>query len=138
MPGLATSPPHLSYINEAQRGYLAYLSVSPDRTGVFLFFFCAMPVCSKVARIPGFRKPPTAIPPKYKALLIGINYKSPTGDNEQGRRPLTGPVSDAKGMKKVLIGEGSAVNLQVAHERNAATYRGLPLQGKRYFLDDRR
>jgi uncharacterized caspase-like protein len=61
-----------------------------------------MPVCSKVARFPGLRKPPTAVPPKYKALLIGINYTSTTGNNEQGRRPLTGPVNDAKGMKKVL------------------------------------
>ncbi|KAN0136659.1 Caspase domain containing protein [Lactarius tabidus] len=62
-----------------------------------------MVVCPKVARFPGLRKPTTAVPPKYKALLIGINYTSPTGDNEQGRRPLTGPVNDAKGMKKVLI-----------------------------------
>ena len=97
-----------------------------------------MPVCSNVARIPGFRKPHNAISPKYKALLIGINYRSSTGDNEQGRRPLTGPVSDAKGMKKVLIGEVSAVTLQVTHELNAATHRGLPLQGKRHFFDDRR
>jgi hypothetical protein len=98
-----------------------------------------MVVCSKVARFPGLRKPTTAVPPKYKALLIGINYTSLTGDNEQGRRPLTGPVNDAKGMKKVLIGEVSArLTLEVTHELNAITYRGLPLQGKGYFIDDRR
>ncbi|KAF8258290.1 caspase domain-containing protein [Lactarius quietus] len=64
-----------------------------------------MPVCSKVTCIPCFRKHSTEKPPKYKALLIGINYTSPAGDNEQGRRPraLTGPVNDAKGVKKVLI-----------------------------------
>jgi hypothetical protein len=97
-----------------------------------------MPVCSKVARFPGLRKPPTAVPPKYKALLIGINYTSTTGNNEQGRRPLTGPVNDAKGMKKVLNGGVSAVIHEVTHELNVTTYRGLPLQGKGYFLDDRR
>jgi hypothetical protein len=67
-----------------------------------------MTVYSKVAR---FRRPTTANPPKYKALLIGINYTSPAGDHEQGRRPLTGPVNDAKGIKKVLIGAVSAVIL---------------------------
>ena len=97
-----------------------------------------MPVCSKIARIPVFRRPPTAIPPKYKALLIGINYTSPASDPEQGRRSLTGPVNDAKGMKKVLIGEVSAATLQVTHELNAANYRSLPLQVKGYFLNDRR
>lgn len=96
-----------------------------------------MAVYSKVARIPGFRKPLTAKPPKYKGLLIGINYTSPAGDHEQGRRPLTGPVSDAKGMKKLLIGGVSAVTLPVRHELNAATHRYLSLQGKRYCLDDR-
>lgn len=58
---------------------------------------------SKIARIPGFRRPHTADPPKYKALLIGINYTSPARDNEQGRPQLKGPINDAKEMKKVLI-----------------------------------
>jgi len=68
----------------------------------------AMAVCS---RIPGFRRPPTANPPKYKAVLIGINYTSPTSGNEQGRRSLQGPVNDAKEIKKILIGGVSAVAL---------------------------
>ena len=91
-----------------------------------------MPVCSKIARIPGFRKPPTTIPPKYKALLIGINYTSPASDPEQGRRSLTGPVNDAKGMKKVLIGEVSAATLsgharaQCRHlQKSSATSQGI-------------
>ncbi|KAH9038757.1 caspase domain-containing protein [Lactarius pseudohatsudake] len=62
-----------------------------------------MAVCSKVARIPGFRKSPTTDPPKYRALLIGINYMSPAGDNEQRGDKLDGPVDDAKEMKKALI-----------------------------------
>ena len=41
---------------------------------------------------------------KYKALLLGINYASPTDDHEQGYRPLQGPVNDAKDVKKALIG----------------------------------
>lgn len=87
-----------------------------------------MHVYSKVARIPGFRKPPTAKPPKYKGLLIGINYTSPAGDHEQGRRPLTGPVNDAKGMKKFLIGGMSAVAGPTQAE--CCTHRCLSLQGK--------
>ncbi|KAI9436822.1 caspase domain-containing protein [Lactarius psammicola] len=64
-----------------------------------------MAVCSKIARIPGFRKPPTANlqAPKYKAVLIGINYTSPTGDDEKGYSSLQGPVNDAKEMNKLLI-----------------------------------
>ncbi|KAH8989873.1 caspase domain-containing protein [Lactarius hatsudake] len=62
-----------------------------------------MAVCSKVARIPCFRKFPTTDPPKYKALLIGINYMSPAGDSEQHGDKLDGPVNDAKEMKKALI-----------------------------------
>ncbi|KAH9160138.1 caspase domain-containing protein [Lactarius sanguifluus] len=38
-----------------------------------------------------------------KALLIGINYMSPAGDNEQRGDKLDGPVNDAKEMKKALI-----------------------------------
>ena len=52
-----------------------------------------------------FRKSSTASAPKYKALLIGINYTSPTHDNPQGYRELKGPVNDAKQVKKALIGE---------------------------------
>ena len=68
-----------------------------------------MAAFSKVARIPGFLRP--ANPTKYKALLIGINYTSPAGENEQGRRLLNGPVNDAKEVKKALIGGVSAVAL---------------------------
>ena len=76
-----------------------------------------MVVYSNVARIPGFRKPPIANPTKYKALLIGINYTSPTDDNELGRRPLEGPVNDAKGIKKAMIGGVSAVALPLRAQR---------------------
>ena len=52
-----------------------------------------------------FRKSSTASAPKYKALLIGINYTSPADDIEQGYRQLKGPVNDAKEVKQALIGE---------------------------------
>lgn len=42
---------------------------------------------------------------RHRALLIGINYASPSNNNEQGYRPLKSPINDAKGVKKALIGE---------------------------------
>lgn len=42
---------------------------------------------------------------RHKALLIGINYASSSDDNEQGYRPLKGPINDAKEVQEALIGE---------------------------------
>ncbi|KAH9038754.1 caspase domain-containing protein [Lactarius pseudohatsudake] len=56
-----------------------------------------------LSRVPAYRKSPTPFPPENRALLIGINYTSPVGDNERGYRKLMGPVNDAKDMKKTLI-----------------------------------
>jgi len=57
-----------------------------------------------LSRIPTYCQSPTASPPEHRALLIGINYAPSVGDNEQGYRRLSGPVNDAKEMKKALIG----------------------------------
>ncbi len=51
-----------------------------------------------------FRKSSIASASKHKGLLIGINYTSPTDDNELGYRQLKGPINDAKEVKKALIG----------------------------------
>lgn len=66
-----------------------------------------------LSRIPVYCQSPTVGPPEHKALLIGINYASPAGDNEQleAYRELKGPVNDAKEMKKALIGAFSACAL---------------------------
>ena len=63
-----------------------------------------------LSNIPVYCQSPTAGPPEHKALLIGINYASPAGDNEQleAYRELKGPVNDAKEMKRALIGAVSA------------------------------
>jgi hypothetical protein len=65
-----------------------------------------------LSRIPVCQSP-TAAPPENKALLIGINYASPPGDNEQGYRELKGPVNDAKEMKKALIGAVVSLALEL-------------------------
>ncbi len=104
---LTTSPPRSLHIKGAERTSLIRPLTFLDSFGAFISSR-AMAVCS---RIPGFRRPPTANPPKYKAVLIGINYTSPTSGNEQGRRSLQGPVNDAKEIKKILIGGVSAVAL---------------------------
>jgi hypothetical protein len=69
---------------------------------------------SSLSRVPVYCQSPTTAPPEHKALLIGINYAHPTGDNEQGYRELKGPVNDAKEMKKALIGAVSALALPFA------------------------
>ena len=57
-----------------------------------------------LSRIPTYCQSPTAAAPEHKALLIGINYVSSVGDDDQGYRELKGPINDAKEMKKALIG----------------------------------
>src|SRR5258708_4885408 len=68
-----------------------------------------MGVYPRIARMASFRRHPTAKPPNYMAVLIGINYTSP--DNEKRYSKLNGPVNDAKEMKKILIGGVSAIAL---------------------------
>lgn len=63
-----------------------------------------------LSRIPPYCQSPTASPPEHKALLIGINYASSVGDNDQGYRELKGPVNDAKEIKKALIGRAFTVS----------------------------
>ena len=59
-----------------------------------------------LSHIPVYCQSPIVGPPEHKALLIGINYASPAGDNEQleAYGELKGPVNDAKEMKRALIG----------------------------------
>ncbi|KAF8258455.1 caspase domain-containing protein [Lactarius quietus] len=56
-----------------------------------------------LSRVPIYCQSPTASPPKHRALLIGINYASSFGNNEQRYCELNGPVNDAKAMKEALI-----------------------------------
>ncbi|KAF8258288.1 caspase domain-containing protein [Lactarius quietus] len=56
-----------------------------------------------LSRVPIYCQSPTASPPKHRALLIGINYASSFGNNEQRYCELNGPVNNAKAMKKALI-----------------------------------
>jgi hypothetical protein len=46
------------------------------------------------------------LPPKYKALLLGISYSLHTEDSEPGSRPtpLESPLNDTEEMKAILIG----------------------------------
>ena len=57
-----------------------------------------MPASPKLYLIPRFRHSPDAPLPKFKALIIGINYTSSQDE-------LQGPVNDAKDIKKALEGE---------------------------------
>ena len=75
----------------------------------------AAPV-SKPRHIPHFRRSPDAPLPKYKALVIGINYAwSPDGcglDNSdhESRLQLKNPIYDAKAIKNTL--KGAVVRLR--------------------------
>ncbi len=57
-----------------------------------------MPTSPKLYFIPRFRPSPDAPLPKFKALIIGINYTSSQDE-------LQGPVNDAKDIKKALESE---------------------------------
>ena len=93
-----------------------------------------------LSHIPVYCQSPTAGPPEHKALLIGINYASTAGDNEQLEtyRELKGPVNDAKEMKRALIGAVSARSLFRPWDLTPSSPRAVRLQGRGHMLDDGR
>ena len=64
-------------------------------------------IFSKPRQVPHFRRSADAPLPKYKALVIGINYTWSPDGSEPGNAALQlrGPVNDAKSIKEMLKGE---------------------------------
>ena len=57
-----------------------------------------MPAPSRLSPIPPYRESPGDPLPQFRALIIGINYRSRPGE-------LKGPVNDAKDVKMTLEGQ---------------------------------
>ena len=57
-----------------------------------------MPIPSRLSPIPPYRESPDDPLPQFKALIVGINYRSRPDE-------LKGPVNDAKDVKRTLEGQ---------------------------------